>query len=290
MKTNIYKDIFLVLSFLCIATFTQAQNNSKENFSRKNKLSVEDSTKFFNYLYKSEAYSLFSPKKDLYYDSALMIVPTSAFLWQQRAMAYFKQMKYEKGAAFLDSAVKYKRNEYLEYRAFMKCIFRKNYKESIADFTMVLKERGELFVMDHPCSFYMSLCYLQLNEFDSAKVYLNQAINFEQKKFHSTSLNCLDNFYMGIILFEQERNDEAIAEFDKALVTYSKFSDAQLYKALCIEKKGQKKEASKLAITAALENFKAGYTINEGNSIYECYPYQLRLAFVESIANRLKEK
>jgi len=76
-------------------------------------------------------------KRQLYIDSALNIVPKASQLWQQKAMPLFKQKKYEIAMPFLDSAVKYdKTKHWLEYRAFIKCIFQKSYRAAIKDFNL----------------------------------------------------------------------------------------------------------------------------------------------------------
>ena len=56
----------------------------------------------------------------MYIDSALAINPSIAYLYQQKAMPYFKQGKYEVAMPILDKAVALDSAEYIDYRAFMK--------------------------------------------------------------------------------------------------------------------------------------------------------------------------
>ena len=51
----------------------------------------------------------------------------------------------------------------LEYSAFMKCLFSKEYEESIEEFMTVKEKYGDSYVMDHTHNFYIGLNYLQLN-------------------------------------------------------------------------------------------------------------------------------
>ena len=44
-----------------------------------------------------------------------MFEPTNAYLWQQKAMPFFKQKKYELGLQYLDSAIKYDQTNYEDY-------------------------------------------------------------------------------------------------------------------------------------------------------------------------------
>lgn len=86
---------------------------------------------------------MYSQDHQLYLDSVLSILPHSAYHWQPKAMPLYKQKKYEIGSAYLDSAVKYDdRQQYLEYRGFMKCIFQKTYKSAITDFEEAKKLQG----------------------------------------------------------------------------------------------------------------------------------------------------
>ncbi|MGB0884032.1 MAG: hypothetical protein ACPGTG_04885, partial [Flavobacteriales bacterium] len=103
-------------------------------------------------------------------DKGLAKDSTIAYLWQQKAMPLFKQGKYELGMIYLDKAVQFdKNNQWQEYRAFMKCIFSKTYKEAIEDFEDCKLKNGNSLVMDHSYNFYIALSKIQLNEFAKAE-------------------------------------------------------------------------------------------------------------------------
>jgi tetratricopeptide (TPR) repeat protein len=208
-------------------------------------------------------------------DKGLAADSTIAYLWQQKAMPLFKQGKYEIGLEYIDKAVKYDRRQWQDYRAFIKCIFAKTYREAIKDFQECKEMFGNAYVMDHSYNFYIGLSHLQLNEFQ-------QAENIFKKDFDDIIadkgkdwLHHLDLFYYGISKYEQKKFKEAIEIFDMALEIYPTFSDVQAYKAICLYKLGRKEEAMELNIQAEL-NGKAGNTINEDNALYERYPYQIR--------------
>lgn len=108
-------------------------------------------------------------------DKGLSKDSTIAYMWQQKAMPLFKQGKYELGMKYLDKAVKFDRNnEWQEYRAFMKCIFSKTYKEAIDDFEDCKKKNGNSYVMDHSYDFYIALSKIQLNEYQEAEALLEK--------------------------------------------------------------------------------------------------------------------
>ncbi len=206
-------------------------------------------------------------------DNGLQKDSTVARLWQQKAMPYFKARKYEIGMAFIDKAVALDSKEYQPYRAFIKCIFAKTYRDAIADFEDCKRKFGNQFVMDHTYDFYMALCYLQLNDYPKAEKLLSDYVDDIFRKRgeeweHPTAL-----FYLGIAKFEQHKWPEAIAEFDRALKIYNHFSDAKFYKGICLAMLGKGEECDNL-LKESKADFDLGYTINEDNVVYEKYPYQ----------------
>jgi len=208
-------------------------------------------------------------------DAGLQKDSTIAYLWQQKAMPYFKVKKYEVGMEYIDKAVKYDAESWLPYRAFIKCIFAKTYREAIKDFEECIERWGDNYRMDHTYSFYIGLSYLQLNEFEKAEKYLKHTISEQKKMFGETEAHHLDLFYYAITKYELEKYDEAISLFDEAIEQYPQFSDAMYYKALCLFKQKKSQEEINLLIDQAEEFAKKGYTINEDNAVYETYPYQV---------------
>jgi tetratricopeptide (TPR) repeat protein len=242
------------------------------------KISVVDSIRLRRYLDTINTLSIFSQKYQTYFDSALAIKPWNAYWWQQKAMPLFKRQKYEAGLPYLDSAVKYDQHRYIDYRAFMKCVFQKNYTGAIRDFQTSKAVIGAGAVMDHSYDFYIGLCYLQLNMLDSAEYFLNKTIDAQRLSVGSKWVHPLDLFYLGVVCYEQASYARAIVVFDSCLALYPNFSDAKYYKAICLSRTGLK-EQGKLLMTEAGNDFNQGYTINEDNAIYEWYPYQVRKGY-----------
>lgn len=204
-------------------------------------------------------------------DNLLKQDSTVAYLWQQKAMPYFKVKKYEVGMQYLDKAVQYDQKRWLPYRAFIKCIFAKTYKDAIQDFQLCIEQWGDNYVMDHTFSFYIGMSYLQLNEFEKAKSHFQTSIKSQEQAFGNAHF--LDLFYHGITFLELQQYNKAIQILDKALDQYPNFSDALYYKALCLMHLNQSYEAL-LQQAQTLAN--QGYTITEDNAIYEPYPYQVK--------------
>ncbi len=197
---------------------------------------------------------------------------TVAYFWQQKAMPYFKARKYEVGMKYLDKAVLNKPERWLSYRAFIKCIFSKQYKEALVDFEKCVEMEGNSYEMDHTYNFHIALCHLQLNHFKKAEKIFKKDILEQEEQWGEAHF--LDIFYYGMSLYEQEKWEEAIRQFDKALEQYPTFSDVKYYKAFAVRRLGKMNEFKTLLFEAK-KDAENGNTFNEANSIYEPYPYQI---------------
>jgi len=223
----------------------------------------------------------FSPEYQVYVDSAIATNPNTAYLYQQKAMPYFKQGKYEVGLKSLDKAVELDPKSHIDYRAFIKCVFAKTYQEAIKDFLTAKKIKGENgFVMDHSYDFYIGICYLQLNDFQKSLDYLEKSIEQTRKTNGENWVHSLDLLYAGIATQELSQHEKAIQYFDKALKNYPTFSDAKYYKSISLFRTDQTELAEK-TLTDCENDFKNGYTINEDNAVYEKYPYQIKQFYID---------
>ena len=204
-------------------------------------------------------------------------------------MPFFKQKKYEVGMTYLDKAVNFDNtNHYLEYRAFIKCIFQRSYKEAIRDFEKLQKLKGkDFYVMDHSYNFWLALCHLQLNNFELSKSYIQSSIDNHRKEFNNT-VNFYELFYLGVVEYELGNYKTAINHFNNSLSEYQSFSDAKFYKAKCLANIGNFEETLKLFKESEYD-YKMGYTFNEGNSRYEDYPYHITLELIRTYVDMLTE-
>ena len=250
-----------------------------------------DKVKLNYYYTKTAEVRLLSQARQKYIDSILMMDHNNAYLWQQKAMPLFKQKKYELGLQYLDSAIKFDQtNHCFEYGAFVKCIFVRRYKEAINDFELLKSKNKNGFVMDHSYDFYIGISYLQLNQLQKAEEYIKSSILYSEDKWKEAHF--VEYFYLGIIKMEQENLIEANQLFDKVISIYKEFPDALYYKAQILELQNNYSEAKKL-IEQAIMNMSNGYAINESNSKYEDYPYQIKKDWLtyelEIINNKLRE-
>jgi tetratricopeptide (TPR) repeat protein len=266
-----------------------AKNNATASLQHPH-LSVTDSIKAYAYWDSANHVPLFSQQRQMYLDSALAIIPWHAWWWQQKSMPLLKQRKYEIGMVFVDSAVKYDPAKWLDYRAYIKCIFQKSFNDAISDFRKARDINGNSGVMDHSYDFYTGLCYLQLDRFDSAGYYIDKSIEQVRKRLGDSWVNSTEWFYMGIVEYEKQYYQRAIKAFDKALAIYKNFSDAKYYKAICYLKLKRTNDAYEL-MQQADSDFRQGYTIIEDGVIYERFPYQVdQRYYINNMLKYLREE
>ena len=272
----IYNFYVVLFSSLCFYSCNSGKENvtiKETALALKEKQKRQDSI-IDKYLTNgAQKYSYNSPQWQLEIDKGLEVDSTIAYLWQQKAMPLFKQGKYEIGMEFVDKAVLYNRERWQSYRAFIKCIFAKTYREAIIDFEDYKKRFGNIgYVMDHTYDFHIALSYLQLNEFEKAEELFTKDYEKQLAEKGKEWLHPVDLFYFGISKYELGKYDEAIKIFDIALEDYPQFSDIQFYKSMSLYRIGETDKARILYKEAEIN----GYSINEDNAIYERYPYQVR--------------
>lgn len=268
----------------CLLLLFQACSETKQGHeTEKSKLEVKkvtitstDSIKIADYWKKANQAWVYSVERQQYLDSALMIKPDSAYFWQQKAMPLYKERKYSLGKPFLAKAVAYDPERYLDYSGFMKCLFSKEYQESIDELMLAKEKFGDGYVMDHTYNFYIALDYLQLNQFEKAKTYLLKSKEQQFQDFPDDppeeACHYMDWFYLGVVEYELKNYESAIVHFDMSLKVYENFADALFYKAISLFKSGKEEEGAKV-MELAQENRQN--TINEDQVYYVVYPYQV---------------
>ena len=262
----------IILFFSSYLIYCQDTNNNFETPKEKKERQEALIEKYVTNCAKTFSYRYQTPEWQDCLDRGLKKDSTVAYFWQQKAMPYFKARKYEIGMAYLDKAVLYDPERWLSYRAFIKCIFSKQYKEALTDFEKCVEMEGNSYEMDHTYNFHIALCHLQLNHFETAEQIFNKDIIEQEKEWGEAHF--LDIFYYGLSIYEQGKWKDAIVQFDKALKQYPTFSDIKYYKAFALKRLGKMSEFKTL-LHEAKQDAENGNTFNEANSVYEPYPYQI---------------
>lgn len=274
---SLFKNYYWCILLLSLLVFS-CNPNSKTIKTKANEavFSVQEIDSITSFVMGNvNRFYLNSEERRLALDSAIVKYPSIAYLYQQRAMPLYKEDKDELGLPFLEKAAELDPKKYVEYMAFMKCIFSKNYKGAIIAFNKALELNGESYVMDHSYYFYLGLCNLQLNQFEKATKLFDKSIAQSVKEESEEWIHFTDLMYLGIAHYELKNYEKAIENFDNALSQQPKFSDVKYYKALCLFRTGETNKAKEM-FKEAKEDFLSNNVMYEDNSIYERYPYQVR--------------
>ncbi|MFT3948385.1 MAG: hypothetical protein QM763_15555 [Agriterribacter sp.] len=209
-------------------------------------------------------------------DSIIKICPDIAEAYQLKALPFTKYADYEKCFSLLDKAVQYDPVEFLPYRAFIKCIFTKDYEGAIVDFTRSDSLTKNSGLMDHSYQFFMGICNLELKKYDMAEINFKNDADIQHRAFRGEQLHYNSLLYTGIVQLEKGQYREAEKLLLKCLDTYSKHPEANYYLALVEEKLG-----NEILKHTYLENGREAYIqglrLNEDNIYYSNYPKQVTL-------------
>lgn len=272
------KSLILFLSLVCFQVF--AQNNKLNSTIAECENKAFRDTLISRYLEnKAHKISYNDPKFQIYCDSVIMICPNVSYAYQQKSMPYMKAGNYQKGMIYLNKAVDVDPEQYTDYRAFMKCIFTKDYKGAITDFMEAEKLNPKRFVMDHSYPFYRGLCYLELKKYDLAENEFLKDIFMQTNGDTSKTAHFNSYLYLGILYYEMKLLDKAVVFLTKSISEYQNLPESNYYLALSIE--ANNKQRAKELMEIARNSKLSGLKMNEDNEIYTNYPHQISLNDIE---------
>ncbi|WP_428655277.1 tetratricopeptide repeat protein [Runella sp.] len=264
------KSLLLFLSGFCFAFYCLGQPSKIDCSSKQ----VQDSL-ITHYIDNGAAtFSYNNPKWHVYLDSLIAICPTIARAYQQKALPYIKSGDFGRAFPLEDKAVEYDPVRWIGYRAFLKCIFSKDYEGAIADFDLAQKIVPNSFVMDHSYCFYKGLCFLELKNFKKAERNLLEDIQIQTKGDTAKNVHYNTLLYCGIVYYEMKQYKKAEAYLKKCLSQFSQLPDAHFYLAMVYKVEGK---VYKPHLEFAKKAFEDGYKQNEDNEAYAYYPHQITL-------------
>ncbi|HEV7380612.1 MAG TPA: hypothetical protein VGN64_12520 [Dyadobacter sp.] len=263
----------LFLSFLLVQVtgYSQSAKDCKSKAFQDSLIQV--------YSEKAWKFGYNHPQWEASWDSLLAICPDVAKAYREKAIPYLKNGDYAKAFQLEDKAVELDPESWIAYRAFLHCIFTKNYEKALVDFERAETLVPKAYVMDHTYSFYKGLAYIGLEEFDKAEQALLKDIaqQHEKKGNNDTHFNSL--LYLGIVYYEMKTYTKAEKALKDCLRLYEQLPEANYYLALTYKKTGN--AMAKHYAEKAKEYFQLGYKINEDNESYTNYPRQIALSDIE---------
>jgi tetratricopeptide (TPR) repeat protein len=216
-----------------------------------------------------------NPAWQSYFDSLIAMCPDIAAAYQLKALPYIKNGEYEKAFALNDMAVQLAPEKYTDYRAFLKCIFTKDYEGALVDFQKAEQLIPNGIIMDHTYSFYAGLCNLELGNYERAAQNFKQDIFIQTGGDPGNSIHFNTLLYVGILYYEMKNNGLAKEYLLRCLQAYSKLPEANYYLALVYEREGNETLKRKY-LEMAKQAYDQGYRMNEDNLYYANYPHEIK--------------
>ncbi|OZI05419.1 hypothetical protein BWI93_25330 [Siphonobacter sp. BAB-5385] len=225
------------------------------------------------------------PRWEMYCDSLIATCPNIAVAYREKAIPYIKFGDFGKAMLLEDQAVSLDPQQWIDYRAFLKCIFTRDYEGALKDF-----EQAEIYhpmasIMDHFYPFYQGLCHLELGNYQKAEQYLRQDV-YAQRKSRAKGIHFNTYFYLGVVFYEMKKYSLAEKYLKMCLSIYEQHPDANYYLARCQLKK-QKFNTALNYLKQAKEYMQEGFTYNEDNIVYSSYPHQITTYEIEEEIDKI---
>lgn len=233
-------------------------------------------------------FKLYYPGKDwqLYCDSILKICPDYDYIWQMKAMPSIKMGLYEVAFSSLKEACRINPEKQIPYQAFLKCTFSKDYSGALQDFELaehLVKGGG---IMDHNFSFYRGICYLGMDEPKLAIKHFELDITAQRSRNGEGNEHYNSLFYLGLAYLQSGLFDKAEKLLTASIKAYSKFPEPHFYLGRLFLKRNQPLEA-KSYFAKAKKYLLDGANMNEDNTIYVDYPFQIGISDIDTELNKL---
>ncbi|WP_400194007.1 tetratricopeptide repeat protein [Hymenobacter sp. B81] len=222
----------------------------------------------------AQRYGYNHPNWEKYCDSLIAACPNMALAYREKAIPYLKNGDYARAFALEDRAVALDPKRWLAYRAFLKCIFTKDYRGALVDFERAEQLTPGGYEMDHTYWFYRGLCHLELGELPQAAADLQRDVAAQQRGDLRRDVHFNTLFYQGVVAYEQKNYPEARRLLEACLQIYAAFPDAHYYLALTLRPLSQA-AAARQHLQLAQRYLQQGYGLNEDNVFYANYPHQI---------------
>lgn len=236
----------------------------------QNKEVIEITPKLLDSL---SAYSQLTLQSDMYYKLYLEISPNTHEAHMSRSVPYNKTGEHAIGFAMLNKAVELEPKLNLGYRAFVKLYMMHDYEGALQDCLRLdsLTSYAKPGVWGEDMDMVIGLCYLQLNDFQKARLRFTNSIKKVTKESGKQWNSPRAFLYLGITLMKEKAYTEAIQVFDEIIQLNPNFSEAYYYKAQCYSSQKDLKNNE-----ATLEKFREVYKKYgaEKNPYFEL-PYQI---------------
>ncbi len=219
------------------------------------------------------AYPQVTIQSDLYYKLVLEKYPNTHEAYMSRSVAYNKTGEHATGFAMLNTAVELAPSLNLGYRTFVKLYMMHDYEGALQDCLRLdsLSAYAKPGVWGEEMDMVIGLCYLQLNDFQKARLRFTNSIKTVTQESGKEWNSPRVFLYLGITLMKEKAFLQATNVLDELIQLHPDYSEAYYYKAKCYSslKDFKSAEATLRKCKQVFEKYGA-----EKNAYFEL-PYQI---------------
>ena len=198
----------------------------------QNKQTIEITDKLLDSL---SVYPQLTLQSDLYYKLFVEKYPNTHEAYMSRSVSYNKTGEHATGFAILNRAVELAPILNLGYRAFVKLYMMHDYEGALQDCLRLdsLTSYAKPGVWGEDMDMVIGLCYLQLNDYQKARLRFTNSINTVTQEAGKEWNSPRVFLYLGITLMKEKAYPQAIQVLDELIQLNPKYSEAYYYKAQC---------------------------------------------------------
>jgi tetratricopeptide (TPR) repeat protein len=253
----------------------------------QNKEPIEISQRVWDSL---SAYPQLTMQWDLYNKLILERYPGTHTAYMNRSVAYNKTGDHATGFAMVNKTVELNPILNLGYRAFLKLYFMHDYQGALQDCLRLdsLTSYAKPGVWGEDMDMVIGLCYLQLNDFQKARLRFTSSINTVTKEAGKEWNSPRVFLYLGITLMKEKAYSQAIRVFDEVIQLNPKFSEPYYYKALSYSLQKDPRGTGLKNAKATLEKCRQVFEKHgaEKNPYFEM-PYQIYPSMISDLSKPL---
>lgn len=194
-------------------------------------------------------------------EAAVAMDPNNCKALRELSVAYLKRGLIDEWKIKFDKAAKCDPKIWVPWRGYLYLQFYRDYEKAIADFDAsdTLTPNFTDAPQGHSVDYWRGLAYLGLKDYENSIKYLKRYLDDVTEKNGEDWAEPTAFLYRGIAHYENNTPEAALIDFDKMIFyNQNKTADGSYYKALILFEQNKCEDAKK-ELDMALDNFKNGY-------------------------------
>lgn len=214
-------------------------------------------------------------------DSALALCPEYGVIYKTKSTAYLKTGDFINWKKYIDKAVELNPTAHLDYRAWCRFQFFRDYQGAIND----LEELERLKKYDigwcqnghYHLSIAKALCYKMIGKQERAIEIINSQLNKD-----SSSAGLYTFHHLGVLYLETKQYEKAILSFEQQSDIYD-LAESKYFLALTFDRLGEKDKVRKTLVQAS-------ELYESSQNMFDSYTHHVDKVFLSDIEKLLNER